>query len=153
MKTWNHPKSDRSVRNRNDLFGISSGSRPKSNEIVGGRTKPSEMTQNRPKSDPPNDPKSNSIVWNQTEGSKITRNQTNHIQGLFPNLSLLPSSISFSVSCTEFTIFSSSSQTWFRKKNVVKNWLQDYSRSVDWKPKRHAKQTSMLRCALYRIAT
>ena len=53
MKTWNHPKSDGSVRNRNDLFGISSGSRPKSNEIVGGRTKPSEMTQNRPKSDLP----------------------------------------------------------------------------------------------------
>ena len=51
MKTWNHPKSDGSVRNRNDLFGISSGSRPKSNEIVGGRTKPSEMTQNRPNAD------------------------------------------------------------------------------------------------------
>ena len=65
MKTWNHPKSDGSVRNRNDLFGISSGSRPKSNEIVGGRTKPSEMTQNRPKSD--------GSTRNQTVSSGIRR--------------------------------------------------------------------------------
>ena len=138
-------KSERSFRNLERQPSEIKRNRRRSNETFGNDTKPTKIGWVYPKS--------NSIVWNQTEGSKITRNQTNHIQGLFPNLSLLPSSISFSVSCTEFTIFSSSSQTWFRKKNVVKNWLQDYSRPVDWKQKRHAKQTSMQKCALYRIAT